>query len=195
MSENENKKGFAGLSSLESNVDPIISQAPVESKSETKSDTSSQTNAPPPISKVVPKHTYSPEMDFIKKYWLWILIALVLIYAFSSSDNNSSSSKPVSSSYTSSNLRESVPSYGAGAGHILNASEIYYCLAEAVRIEQNRETVNQYDSSAIARFNITIDDFNRRCSDYRYKESSMISANKALEANRYLIEAQGRARM
>lgn len=194
MSENENKKGFAGLSSLESSVDPIVSQPPIESKSEIKAEESAQVSKPPPITKVLPKYTYSPEIDFIKKYWLWIVIGIVLIYAFASGDNKSTSSKGTPT-YSSSTLRESMPSYGAGAGHVLTASEIYYCLAEAVRIEQNRESVNQYDSRAIARFNITIDDFNGRCSDYRYKESAMTSANKALEANRYLIEAQGRARM
>jgi len=202
MTEGENKKGFAGLSSLESNVNPIVSDpAPEQPSQEAKVDSQRQPNTkpapPPPSSKQEPKFTYSPEMDFIKKYWVWIAIGVFVIWAWASSGDKSTSSSGGSSnySYSSSNLTESLPSYGAGSGHTLNASEIYYCLAEAVRIDANRGTINQYDNFSVDRFNRTIEDYNARCSDYRYKPSAMTSANKALEANRYSIEAQGRARM
>lgn len=202
MSDSENKKGFAGLSSLESSVAPVVSDpVPEEKIPETNNQTQSTSHsAPPPITKVEPKFTYSPELDFIKKRWLWIVIGIVLIYAFASGDDKNasktSSSSP-SSSYSSnygSDLTESMPSYGSGSGHVLGASEIYYCLAEAIRIDANRGTLNQYDGYSIDRFNNTVNDFNARCSDYRYRSSAMSSANRAIEANRYLIEAQGRAR-
>jgi len=65
MTEGENKKGFAGLSSLESNIDPIVSDPlPEKSSQEAKAESEVQVNSkpapPPPISKVVPKYTYSP---------------------------------------------------------------------------------------------------------------------------------------
>lgn len=202
MTEGENKKGFAGLSSLESNVNPIVSDPlPEKPSQEVKAESEARVNStlasPPPISKVVPKYTYSPEMDFIKKYWLWIAIGIFVIWAWASSGDKSPSSSSGSSnySYSSNNLTESLPSYGSGAGHTLNASEIYYCLAETVRIDANRGTVIQYDNFSIDRFNRTIEDYNARCGDYRYKPSALTSANKALDANRYSIEAQGRARM
>lgn len=128
------------------------------------------------------------------------MIAVVLIYAFASGDDkkttksSASSSSPSYSSSYSADLTETIPSYGSGSGHVLVASEIYYCLAEGIRIEANRDTLNQYDSYSIDRFNRTVNDFNARCSDYRYRSSAMSSANKAIENNRYSIEAQGRAR-
>jgi hypothetical protein len=208
MSENDNKKGFAGLSSLESKVEPILSK---ETPSQDKNDTNlegTQAQAvrpePPPISTVVPKYTYSPELEFVKKYWIWILLGIFLIYIFASEDSKKTTPTSYSSgSYTpeptytapsfNSGLTESKPLYGAN--NVLTASEIYYCKAEELRIESNKVTVDRSDDFSLARFNQTVQDYNSRCSQYRYKDAAMNSANNALESNRYSIEAQGRARM
>jgi hypothetical protein len=204
MTEGENKKGFAGLSSLESSVNPIVSD-PVsekpsqEVKTESERQVKSKPTPPPPISEVTPKYTYSPEMDFIKKYWLWIAIGIFVIWAWASSENKSTSTSTGTGSsnysYSSNNLTETLPPYGSGAGHTLNASEIYYCLAEAVRIDANRSTVNKYDDFSVDKFNRKIEDYNGRCGDYRYKPSAKSAAITALAANWYSIEAQGRARL
>jgi hypothetical protein len=208
MSENDNKKGFAGLSSLESKVEPILSK---ETPSQDKNDTNlegTQAQAvrpePPPISTIVPKYTYSPELEFVKKYWIWILLGIFLIYIFASEDSKKTTPTSYSSgSYTpeptytapsfNSGLTESKPLYGAN--NVLTASEIYYCKAEELRIESNKVTVDRSDDFSLARFNQTVQDYNSRCSQYRYKDAAMNSANNALESNRYSIEAQGRARM
>lgn len=210
MTEGEKKKGFAGLSSLESSVNPIISDPLPETPSqEVKAESEAQVNSkpapPPPISRVVPQYTYSPEIDFIKKYWLWIAAGIFLIYIFASQD----SKKSPPSDYSASNTYTPVPSYSPppyspglteskptyGSNNVLSASEIYYCKAEELRIESNKQTVDRSDDFSLPRFNQTVQDYNSRCSQYRYHDSAMNSANAALELNRYSIEAQGRARM
>ncbi|QWE23304.1 hypothetical protein FD975_03600 [Polynucleobacter sp. AP-Jannik-300A-C4] len=208
MSENDNKKGFAGLSSLESKVEPVHSkEVPDQEKNETNLEephSQAVRTEPPPISTVVPKYTYSPEMEFVKKYWIWLLLGIFLIYIFASQDSKKTTSTSYSSgSYTpapaytapsfSSELVESKPLYGAN--NVLTASEIYYCKAEELRIESNKTTVDRYDDFSLTRFNQTVQDYNSRCAQYRYKDAAMNSANNALESNRYSIEAQGRARM
>lgn len=208
MSENNNKKGFAGLSSLESKVEPILSkEVPDQEKNDTKLEEAHSQPVraePPPISTVVPKYTYSPEIEFVKKYWLWLLLGIFLIYIFASEDSKKTTPTSYSSgSYTpeptytapsfNPGLTESKPLYGAN--NVLTASEIYYCKAEELRIESNKVTVDRSDDFSLARFNQTVQDYNNRCSQYRYHDPAMNSANNALESNRYLIEAQGRARM
>jgi len=189
MSEND-KKGFSGLSNIETKVDEI---APEKTNiNEVRTQTASQPEPTrdnrPPIS-AIPVEQPSPAMDFIKKYWVLIGIGIFLIWAFSGSGGSSSSSSS-SSNYT---LTESPPPYGSG--QTLNSSQIYYCLAENVRIDANKATINQYDNYSIQRFNGTINDYNARCSDYRYKQSAMNAAQKALDSNRYLIQSQGSSRM
>ena len=208
MSENDNKKGFAGLSSLESKVEPILSK---ENPNQDINDANlEETKAqvvrpePPPISTVVPKYTYSPELEFVKKYWIWLLLGIFLIYIFASEGSKKTTPTGYSSgSYTpeptytapsfNPGLTESKPLYGVN--NVLTASEIYYCKAEELRIESNKVTVDRSDDFSLARFNQTVQDYNSRCSQYRYHDPAMNSANNALESNRYSIEAQGRARM
>jgi len=186
MSDEKNKKGFGGLSSLESQVDPIKSdEIPKVRKAETAEASprnSPSSSAPPQVSVVVPSKPTPPIFIFIRQYWLLIGIALFIAYA-SLTENSPSHST----------LTETLPNYGTG--QTLSSSEIYYCLAEAVRIDANRTTMNTYDDFSVNRFNRSIDDYNGRCSSYRYKQSAMGSATKALNENRYSIEAQGRSRM
>lgn len=193
---NEEKKGFSGLSSLDSDIQPVVSVAKpeLEKKEEPKAEAThskGDTSTPPSFSEVVPEVPDEPIVTFFKKYWLWVGIGLFFIWIWSSSDDKTS--KPSSTySYTPS-IYEVKPSYASGA--TLNTNEIYYCLAEGARIEANRGTTNAYDSFSIDRFNRTIDDYNNRCSNYRYQQSTFNAAQTEFNANRYAIEAQGRARM
>jgi len=199
---NEEKKGFSGLSSLDSDIQPVVSVAKPEpeKKDEPKAEenhSKKNTSSPPSFSKVVPEIPDEPIVTFFKKYWLWIGIGLFFIWIWSSSNDKPSKPTP-SYSYTPSpsytpSIYEVKPSYGSGA--TLNTNEIYYCLAEGARIEANRSTTNTYDSFSIDRFNMTIDDYNNRCSSYRYQQSQFNAAQTEFDSNRYLIEAQGRARM
>lgn len=188
MSGND-KKGFSGLSNIETKVDDI---APSRvSKIETETQTTNQSEPVrdnrPPIS-AIPIQEPTPIVDFLKRYWVVIGIGIFLIWAFSGNSGSSSSSS--SRNYT---LTESLPPYGSGK--TLNSSQIYYCLAENVRIDANKATINYYDNYSIERFNRTVDDYNARCSNFSYKQSAMNAAQKALDSNRYLIQSQGSSRM
>ena len=89
-------------------------------------------------------------------------------------------------------LSEEIPPYGSG--NVLNSSQIYYCLAEKIRIDANELTINSFDSYSVSKFNGTVGDYNARCSNFKYKSYAMETAQKALELNRYSIQAQGRSR-
>ena len=189
MSDKE-KKGFSGLSNIETKVEdvPPSNVGKPESQPNKAMEQGQPRDNRPPISSI-PKEEPTPVLDFFRKNWVLISIGVFLIWAFSGKSGGGSSTSS-SSSYS---LTESVPPYGTG--QTLNASQIYYCLAENVRIDANRPTINQYDNYSIQRFNGTIDDYNARCSDYRYKQSAMNAAQKALDSNRYLIQSQGSSRM
>jgi hypothetical protein len=212
MSDNE-KKGFSGLSSLDTDIDPVITspkpQEKIPATAVPQPSKSKNESSAPPLSFVVTPPPESSELLFIKKYWGWIVIGIFFIWVASSNNSptvsnskkstSNSYSAPTSNSYSTpttptynTSIYESMPSYGSA--QILNTNEIYYCLAEEVRIEANRTTQNQYDDYSVEKFNRTIADYNSRCSNFRYKEFSMSAAKKELEINRYTLEGQGIAR-
>ena len=84
--------------------------------------------------------------------------------------------------------RFSMPS--TGVGHLLDTSEVRWCLREEIRIEtwrQNLETNVQVDS-----FNEAVDNYNARCGDYRYATVSMATARRDVEMQESEIVAQAR---
>lgn len=71
-------------------------------------------------------------------------------------------------------LTETMPAIGYQ--HILNASEILYCLNQRNRLG----AMNNIGSAAHETLNTLIDDFNRRCANYRYNERDLATARQAV---------------
>jgi hypothetical protein len=81
-----------------------------------------------------------------------------------------------------------------GSGNALSAAQIKYCLAEQIRLDGARSSLDQQSATAADRFNAMIDDYNNRCSSYRYKRSDFQRAQSEVEADRVILQAAGRAR-
>jgi hypothetical protein len=79
-------------------------------------------------------------------------------------------------------------------GATLNRNQIEYCLAENIRIETSQPLVDNSSDDQIGRFNATVDDYNSRCSSFRYLESEMSAARAAIEARRSAIQQEGASR-
>lgn len=81
-----------------------------------------------------------------------------------------------------------------GAGHVLDLSQIRYCLAESIRIESMRNFLDDTSEEAVDAFNEFVGDFNARCASYRYRTGTLESARFDVEARRSQLVAQGYAR-
>jgi hypothetical protein len=53
--------------------------------------------------------------------------------------------------------------------------------------------VNNYSESSVNAFNEAVDDYNMRCSHFRYRSGTIESIRAEVEANRYAIFQQGEA--
>ncbi|WP_414475829.1 peptidoglycan-binding protein [Microvirga sp. M2] len=84
---------------------------------------------------------------------------------------------------------EDMPSVGDGS-RALGASQIRYCLFQQVRLETIRTELSE--SQDVSRFNGMVDDWNARCSRYRYRESDMTAAQLSLSSKRSDLQAEGR---
>lgn len=121
-----------------------------------------------------------------------ILVFLYSIYQSSpqprGADNASSSlssaaGKPTSPPDFSQQVTEDIPPIGTD--RILTYAQIQYCLAEAIRLEASSLLVHDTDDAGdVVRYNSTVDDYNRRCSRYRYHRDTFESAKRAVELHR-----------
>lgn len=90
-----------------------------------------------------------------------------------------------------SNTEEKPP---VGTGHVLNASQIRYCLSEDIRVEAMRQSLNNYSERAVYAFNMAVNDYNSRCASFRYRAGALESVRRDVEARWAELQAQGIAR-
>lgn len=104
-------------------------------------------------------------------------------------------------------LVEAMPPLGTDL--VLSGTQIRYCLAQEIRLDGEKEAVNesekhvnQYSQASVDAFNASVNahnsriaDFNSRCSHYRYKTSDMKGAQPDVESRRLSLLQEGRNRV
>jgi hypothetical protein len=86
----------------------------------------------------------------------------------------------------------SVPSYGSN--NVFSDREIRYCLEEEIRLSAWQAAVNTRSQNAISAFNRAVDDYNARCSSYRYRRGALERVRSDVESRRFSLEQEGRSR-
>jgi hypothetical protein len=81
-----------------------------------------------------------------------------------------------------------------GRGLTLTMPQIRYCLAESIRIDGADPIVNNYRKWEVDSFNQLVDDYNSRCSDFRYRDGALARARREIEPLRSSFLAEGRNR-
>ncbi len=202
-------KGFAGLSSQVSDIDAEIahanSLAPVPSPVVQRAGRSER-----PLRLDEQPEDQSPEnsASSVKPVVWWGIGAAILgviWFASQSGTGPASSSPPAEYADEQSPpeitfegqapavpqaLSEERPPVGYGLEH--SVGQIRYCLAEKIRISAAEPVVNGYNSAQVDRFNAMVSDYNSRCGQYRYLDSSMNLARSDVEAHRAELEKAGR---
>ena len=214
----EEVKGFAGLSSMVSDVDAIIDSTPIKTQ-KAHSDTAPQPSAGnrPPVKQSQPRPTsktyQSPAQpssgSSAGKWLVGIAVVIGLIWLANQSDSNKSS-RPAYSPGTSSTTvappsqpavvqpeapsrpSESKPS--VGRNNVFSTAQIRYCLAEKIRLDASESVLNNYSDSDVNRINGYVDDYNSRCGEFRYRQGALESARRDVEPYRGQLQADGRSR-
>ena len=81
-----------------------------------------------------------------------------------------------------------------GSSLVLSPAQIRYCLSESVRLSSWEQMVNQYSQSSVDAYNNAVNDYNARCSRFRYRSGTLEGIRAEVEGNRYLLEAEGQLR-
>lgn len=213
--KNNEGKGFAGLSSLVSDVDTTpLRPAP---KTEPASSTTSMGRpasqaAQPKLQQQPQRQTYQepPQQSSGSSGGKWILgIAAVvgLLWLIGQSNKSTPSPTPAYSPPAQSATpnysplaqpqapslpQESMPPVGQNV--VLSTAQIRYCLAEDIRMDGARTALNNYSNSDVDRFNAMVADYNSRCGSFRYKKGALESARRDVEPHRGQLQGEGRRR-
>lgn len=206
-------KGFAGLSSLVSDVDTPPPAPKTESAGATTSTgRSASAAAQPQPQQPTQRQTYQepPQPSSGSSGGKWILgIAAVvgLLWLIGQSNKPTSSSAPAYSPPAQS----AAPSYSppaqpqapsvpqeskppVGQDLVFSTAQIRYCLAEDIRMEGAKAALNNYSDSDVDRFNAMVADYNSRCGSFRYRSGALESARRDVEPYRSQLQAEGRSR-
>ncbi len=210
----EERKGFAGLSSLVSDIDTLL---PPPAKQEAPRSTlpsgaegRAESQQPEPKTKQPPyqEPAQSSSGSSSGKWLIGVAAVIGVFWLIGKADKSPSSSAP---SYTPTALN-TAPSYSAaptqpqvpsrpdeakppvGQNLVFSTSQIRYCLAEDIRMDAAKSVLNNYSDSDVDRFNAMVADYNSRCGSYRYRNGALEGARRAIEPYRSQLQAEGRSR-
>ena len=203
MAENNGsgKKGFAGLESLVSEVEVPKAPSPEPIRREEDVTRSEASRAQPQ-----PAYTGSPTSGGSSGKWWLIAIGVVgfFVWAYNSDDRApeyAPAAEAPAPEYAPAQHYEPAPAYAAndeevppaGSGRVFNHSQIKYCLSEKIRISAWEGLVDEYSETSVDAFNAAVNDYNTRCSNFRYRVGTLESVSAEVEANRYALTMQGKA--
>jgi len=202
--------GFAGLSTLLSDRHAELGLAAARAIAAPKKDKdpakNSSTSASGPVPVVtVPGDGRSSHTWFGRLVLVGIGLVILVAYlndnkkptyspSYAPSTSPSYSSQPRASPTPAapapvSSFTERIPARGQGLA--LDEPEVRYCLAQKIRIEGVRSVINNYSQDQVDRFNQLIDQYNSRCSSYRYKQSIMDRVRPEVENRRGILFLEG----
>jgi hypothetical protein len=80
-----------------------------------------------------------------------------------------------------------------GTNNVLSTAQITYCLAQEIRLDGAKDVLSHLASTDANRFNSLVDDYNSRCGQYQYQQSSRDAAKVAVMPFRAQYLQEGRA--
>ena len=190
-----------------SDVDAILASTPKKTQKVPSDLTPQQSadNSPPveqsqprPASQIYQSPAQPSGGSSTGKWLLGIAVVIGLIWLVNQSDSNRSS-RPAYSTGTSSTsvTPASRPTENkplVGQNNVLSTAQLHYCLAEEIRLDAAKTVLNNYSTSDVNLFNRYINDYNSRCSNFRYRPGTLKSARRNVELYRGQLQAEGRSR-
>ena len=209
----EQGKGFAGLSSLVSDVDtappPAAKKEPVGAATSAGRPASQPAQPQPQASE---RQTYQepaqPSSGSSGGKWVLGIAAVIgVLWLIGQSNKNTTSPAPA---YTPP-AQSTAPSYSppvqpqvpsrpqeskppVGQDLAFSTAQIRYCLAEDIRMDGAKSAVDNHIDSDVDRFNAMVADYNSRCGSFRYRSGALESARRDVEPYRSQLQAEGRSK-
>lgn len=206
-------KGFAGLSSLVSDVDTTPPPAakkepPAAAPSAGRPASQPAQPEPQPSQRQTYQEPAQPSSGSSGGKWVLGIAAVIgVLWLIGQSNKTTTSPAPAYSppaqstapSYSPSvqpqapsRPQESKPPVGQDL--VFSTAQIRYCLAEDIRMDGAKSAVDNYIDSDVDRFNAMVADYNSRCGSFRYRSGALESARRDIEPYRSQLQSEGRSR-
>lgn len=210
-------KGFAGLSSLVSEVDttlPTPAKQDAEGSSASpraeRATASQSTQTKPPPAQPQPYQAPSqPSAGSSTGKWVLGIAGVIGViwllgqanksptppaptYPTAAQNTAPTFSAPPASPQAHSRPEETRPPVGQNL--VLSTAQIRYCLAEDIRMDAAKSAVNSYSDSDVDRFNAMVADYNSRCGNFRYRSGALERERRDIESYRSQLQAEGISR-
>ena len=206
-------KGFAGLSSLVSDVDTTPPPAakkepPAAAPSAGRPASQPAQTQPQPSQRQTYQEPAQPSSGSSGGKWVLGIAAVIgVLWLIGQSNKTTTSPAPAYSppaqstapSYSPSvqpqapsRPQESKPPVGQDL--VFSTAQIRYCLAEDIRMDGAKSAVDNYIDSDVDRFNAMVADYNSRCGSFRYRSGALESARRDIEPYRSQLQSEGRSR-
>jgi hypothetical protein len=211
MSADKKKRGFAGLEAMVSEVGTL--KAPSEHP--TFRAESSQT----PELKPQETGQNNPESSGASSGFGVVLLVVGLVVVYIILIANSGSGPPAGPNHSATQTSvpapsptyapdpspprpsTSTPQYSAndeerppiGSGLLLGRAQMRYCQSQKIRLSAWEGAANKFSKAAVDAFNAAVDDYNARCSNFRYTSGMLESVRVEVEANRSQLMVEGTA--
>jgi len=85
---------------------------------------------------------------------------------------------------------EDIPPVGQGL--LFEDDQIRYCLSQKIRLGGWQITVDSYDHSSVVAFNAKVDDYNARCSHFKYRDGALERIRAQVESRHAILDVDGR---
>jgi hypothetical protein len=82
-----------------------------------------------------------------------------------------------------------------GQNLVFSSEQIAYCVAEDIRMEGAKSSVDNYSDSDVDRFNAMVVDYNSRCSNFRYRRGALEGVRSSIEPYRSELYSEGQQRL
>ena len=192
MENNKYKLGFSGLADLVTD----LSTLPDVELSQESSNLSQGNLRHESVAIPLPKETSSPSPQAKGVNWKWVLGLigagiLIIWMAYTPAKNPQHPPQPYSSSQriqptpSPSTAKPSDIYYDkppVGTGHSLSVPQIRWCVREQIRLDAMRG--RSANNAKIGYFNTLVDDYNARCSRFKYRKGALEQARRDVELER-----------
>lgn len=206
-SKKDPSKGFAGLSTLVSNIDTTQPSPDGAEPKKRQTNPPSSPRQPPPQAGPQPQQPASPAKQYqappeptsggsARKWILGIGAVIGVLWLIGEMDNSrpgrsAGGTAPIPSQAIPT-LAETKPPVGQSL--VFTSAQIRYCLAEEIRMNSAETVLDNYNDYDVDLFNAMVADYNSRCSNFRYRRGALESARREVEPHRSDLNAEGKSR-
>ncbi len=189
----EHSRGFAGLAAL------ITALGALDAALAAIAARAASPSPPPaplkPAAASAARPAAAPTQTGGTGWWIAAGIAAFLIWgSVNQPPRPSHASPPRSGELTTSSIdvkAERMPAIAVNA--VLGEEEIRYCLFQGKRLEGASSIVDQYSPAQVGRYNALVNDYNGRCSSFRYRSGTLERLRREAESQNLQLGLEGAA--